>query len=48
VSAALIDAAKGQKLVKLPEYLWIVSQIRTGDKAIAKILKIGQDCISSI
>jgi hypothetical protein len=44
---ALIDAGKNQKLVKLPEYLWIVSQIRTGDKAIAKLLKIAQDCINS-
>lgn len=43
----LIDAGKAQKLNKLPEYLWIVSQIKAGDKAIAKVLKIAQDCINS-
>jgi K+ transporter len=44
----LIDAAKGQKLVKLPEYLWIVSQIKAGDKAVLKVLKIAQDCLNSV
>lgn len=47
VALGLIDAAKGQKLVKLPEYLWIVSQIRTGDKAVLKVLKIAQDCLNA-
>lgn len=31
----------------MPEYLWIVSQIRMGDKAVAKVLKIAQDCLNS-
>ncbi len=47
VAIGLIDAGKGQKLVKLPEYLWIVSQIKAGDKAVLKVLKIAQDCLNS-
>lgn len=43
----LIDSARSQKIDKIPEYLWIISQIKTGEKCIGKVLKLAQECINS-
>ena len=46
-AVGLLDAGRSQKANKLPEYLWIVSQMKGGEKAIGKVLKLAQECINS-
>jgi len=44
----LIDAGRSLGLVKIEEYLWMVSQIKVGERAVGKLLKIGKESIQSI